>query len=419
MNFKNRTIFTGDNLEVMRGLNSESVDLIYADPPFNSKKQWSAPIGSQAAGAGFKDTWRLSDIDLAWHDELAVLNPALHDVVLAGRGAGGDSTMSYLLMMSVRLLEMKRILKPTGSLYLHCDPTESHSLKLMLDTIFGRDAFRNEIIWAYTGPGSPKMRQFNRKHDVILWYSVGDTWTFNRDDVRIPHKKLNTGGFDKNGERLDADLRDEYLKKGKIPETWWPDFSPVHRIHSERVGYPTQKPLALLDRIIRASSNPGDVVLDPFCGCATAAVASEELGRRWIGIDYSDAAYRLVKERMEQRYLEGKLDLFDFEIWHWDTSKEGNPRRTDLGDLPHYKTHKTSLYVEQEGHCNLCGVWFEQGNLTVDHIVPQAKGGTDHRENLHLLCRACNSRKGTRTWETVKADYLQRRRGGGRLWIGR
>ena len=136
-NFKNRTLWTGDNLDIMRGLNSETVDLIYLDPPFNSNQDYAAPIGSEAAGAAFKDTWTLSDVDLAWHGEIAEANPALYRVIDAAREAHGKGMQSYLIMMAVRLLEMKRLLKPTGSVYLHCDPTASHYLKLLMDAVFG------------------------------------------------------------------------------------------------------------------------------------------------------------------------------------------------------------------------------------------------------------------------------------------
>ena len=147
MNWKDKTIFIGDNLHVMRGMNSESVDLIYLDPPFNSNRNYAAPIGSQAAGAAFKDTWTLSDIDIAEHGELAEQAPSLHTVIQAAREAHGKGMQSYLIMMSTRLLEMKRILKGTGSIYLHCDPTASHYLKLVMDSIFGAGNFRNEITW--------------------------------------------------------------------------------------------------------------------------------------------------------------------------------------------------------------------------------------------------------------------------------
>ncbi len=253
-NWANKTVFTGDNLHIMRGMNSGTVDLIYLDPPFNSKRDYAAPIGSQAAGAEFSDTWTLRDVDAEWINLIEDKHPALHRVLLA---AMTDSDKSYLAYMAARLLEAHRVLGAAGSLFLHCDPTMSHYLKLLLDAIFGRGRCRNEIVWCYTGPGSPKMRQFNRKHDTIFWFAKGDEWTFNRDDVRVPHKQLNTN---KQGaaiaEALTPEARAEYLARGKVPETWWTDFSPVGRIASERVGYPTQKPLKLLSRIIKAATPP-------------------------------------------------------------------------------------------------------------------------------------------------------------------
>ena len=169
-NWTNQTMWTGDNLPIMRGMNSESVDLIYLDPPFNSKANYAAPVGSPAAGAEFKDTWTLQDVDIAWLDLIEQKHPRVNRVIDA---AMTDSDKSYLIYMAPRLLEMRRLLKPTGSIYLHCDPTMSHYLKLVMDAIFGRQNFRNEIVWCYTGPGSPGMRQFNRKHDTLFWYSCG------------------------------------------------------------------------------------------------------------------------------------------------------------------------------------------------------------------------------------------------------
>ena len=152
-NWSNRTMWTGDNLDVMRGMNSESVDLIYLDPPFNSNRTYSAPIGSQAAGAAFKDTWTLEDVDDAWHGEIAEQHPAVYAIIDAAGVAHGKGMKSYLIMMAVRLMEMHRLLKPMGSLYLHCDPTASHYLKMLMDAVLGRSNFRNEIVWCYRGGG--------------------------------------------------------------------------------------------------------------------------------------------------------------------------------------------------------------------------------------------------------------------------
>ena len=183
-NWKNKTIWTGDNLPIMRGMNSASVELIYLDPPFNSKANYAAPIGSQAAGAAFKDTWALSDVDAEWINLIETKHPGLYRVLLA---AMTNSDKSYLAYMAARLLEMKRLLKPTGSIYLHCDPTMSHYLKLVMDAIFGHKAFMNEIIWYYRGAGVPK-RARARRHDILLWYSksIGKHY-FNPDPIRQPY----------------------------------------------------------------------------------------------------------------------------------------------------------------------------------------------------------------------------------------
>ena len=189
-NFTNRTVWVGDNLHVMRGINSECIDLIYLDPPFNSNQDYAAPIGSIAAGAAFKDTWTLSDIDVHEHGELADRHPAAYSVIEAARNASGKSMMSYLIMMAVRLIEMERILKPTGSIYLHCDPTASHYLKLLMDAVFGRENYRNEIIWKRTTAHSDATRWGN-VHDTLLYYCKASQFAWNEVyiDYDDKHKK--------------------------------------------------------------------------------------------------------------------------------------------------------------------------------------------------------------------------------------
>ena len=178
-NFVNRTLWTGDNLDILRGLKSETVDLIYLDPPFNSNREYEAPVGSQAAGAAFKDAWTLSDLDVAWIGLIADAQPAIANLLHTAGLTHGKGMQSYLTMMSVRLLEMRRVLKPTGSIYLHCDPTASHYLKLLMDGIFGQSRFRNEVVWSYRRWPSHHSN-FQRMHDIILRYTQSDAPTWNQ-----------------------------------------------------------------------------------------------------------------------------------------------------------------------------------------------------------------------------------------------
>ena len=309
-NFENRTVWTGDNLDILRGVNSECVDLIYLDPPFNSNRQYAAPIGSKAAGAAFKDTWTLDDVDEAWHGEIADRNPAMYSVVGAAKLAHGSGMQSYLIMMAVRLLEMKRVLKKTGSIWLHCDPTASHYLKLLMDVVFGAGNFRNEIAWCYRKWGRPNTTShFQRNHDVVLFYAAGSLAKMNpvygppsKNQERIRRLGYNAGTGRSGGEPIlrvyDREKAQKKIKEAEAagtaiyyvdkplqglayPDYW--DIPIINPMAKERTGYPTQKPLALLERVIKASSNEGDLVLDPFCGCATTLVAAERLNREWVG----------------------------------------------------------------------------------------------------------------------------------------
>ena len=395
-NIPNRTIFEGDNLDVMRGMNDDCVDLIYLDPPFNSNRNYAAPIGSKAAGAAFKDTWDLTDVDEAWHNEIAETDLAIYKIIDASQYSHGNGMKSYLIMMAVRLLEMRRILKSTGSIYLHCDPTASHYLKSLMDSVFGVANFRNEIVWAYRGGGVPKS-DFARKHDIVFRYGKTKDVIFNVDEVRVPYSQDSTDRLRYTARAFrSSGTYDNYQPnpKGKHPEDWWV-MQPIMPSSRERLGYPTQKPLALLDRIIKASSIEGDVVLDPFCGCATTCIAAERLDRQWIGIDLSPMAVKLVEQRARDELgLMGGIQSI---------ARTDIPQRTDREPAPPLSESKVVLYGTQAGHCNGCGTHFMLQHLTVDHIIAQSKGGTSHLDNLQLLCGHCNSLKGNRPMEYLRA----------------
>ena len=208
----------------MRGINSECIDLIYLDPPFNSKKKYKAPIGSPAEGAEFKDIWTDEDIKNEWHGQIAEEHEELYQIIQASEFIYDKSMKIYLMAMAVRLFEMKRILKPTGSVYLHCDPTGSHYLKMLMDSIFGHQNFRNEIVWCYTRMSAKGQRQLSRAHDTILWYSMGSKWHFNVDAIRLPYAKGSKAREGHTLNRLGSGYAKEGVTKlnplGKFPEDW-------------------------------------------------------------------------------------------------------------------------------------------------------------------------------------------------------
>jgi site-specific DNA-methyltransferase (adenine-specific) len=371
-------LFYGDNLPVLREMPDESVDLVYLDPPFNSNSDYSAIFRdesgqrSDAQIKAFEDTWHWGPSAQEHYDYLT--NTGIHKgrissevtaIIAAVAVALGKNQMTaYLVEMTVRLAELRRILKPTGTIYLHCDPTASHYLKIVMDAIFGPDRMFAEIVWKRTTTHNDA-KKWSPDHDVILVYTAGNEFTFN--PVYMPHDQEYTDTFYKNVdehgrrysldniaspnprpnltyvwrgnepplkgwrysletmEKLFADGRIELPKKpggrprvrryldemkGTPPGDVWTDIRPISAHAKERLGYPTQKPLALLERIIEASSNPGDIVLDPFCGCGTAVAAAQKLGRRWVGIDLTYLSIAVMKKRMQDHYPElGKIEV--------------------------------------------------------------------------------------------------------------
>jgi DNA modification methylase len=368
-------LYYGDNLDVLRQhIPNESVDLVYLDPPFNSNATYNALFGEQdgsrsaAQIQAFTDTWRWDQAAVADYERTVEKGGKVADALMAMRAFLGPSDMlAYLAMMAPRLVELRRVLKPTGSLYLHCDPTASHYLKLLLDAIFGPECFQSEIAWQRTNARSTTGR-WPRLHDVILFYGKGhhpyfQTTTVEADSRKMPHTlitgadglryqtyELTAPGRTARGEsgqpwrgfdpapmqrhwatshatmdELDAKGLIHWAARGGFPRRRseqpfddhrevtvgdvWTDIDRLNQAAKERLGYPTQKPLALLERIIEASSNPGDVVLDPFCGCGTAVDAAQRLGRQWIGIDITHLAVNLIRHRMRDAY--GDAAIFD------------------------------------------------------------------------------------------------------------
>ena len=363
-------LYYGDNLDVLRRhVHEESVDLVYLDPPFNSNANYNvlfaAKDGHQAAAQiqAFEDTWKWDAIAARQFSESVEAGGKVADVLLAfERFLGTSDMLAYLAMMAPRLSELRRTLKPTGSLYLHCDPTASHYLKLLLDAVFGPERFRNEIVWKRTttvkgnfGQGS---KLWGQATDSILFYTKTDDYTFHQpfksysDDYLATAYRfveaqtgrryrlvsmIGPGGAAKGNpiyevmgvtrywryskkkmqELIDQGLviqsapgtvpnRKYYLDEGKgVPvQSLWDDIGNLQASDAERLGYPTQKPVALLERIVEASSNPGDVVLDPFCGCGTTIEAAQKLGRPWIGIDVTHLAISLIKVRLRDTFGE-------------------------------------------------------------------------------------------------------------------
>jgi site-specific DNA-methyltransferase (adenine-specific) len=366
--WKNKLYF-GDNLDILREyVASESVDLIYLDPPFNSNATYNVLFqeksGEKSAAqiTAFDDTWHWGMESEYAYQEMVKEGPRkLADLLQAMRTfLGQNDMMAYLVMIAQRMVELHQVLKSTGSIYLHCDPTASHYLKLIMDAVFGPKNFRNDIIWKRTSAHNDPGR-YGANIDNILFYTKSDSWTWNQihrphdeayvarfsrkdpdgrlwSDDNLTAKGLSGGGYEyeykgvkslwrcpiETMQKLDADGRLHFTKaggirlkryldenQGTVLQALWDDIPPINSQARERLGYPTQKPEALLERIIRASSNEGDIILDPFCGCGTSIAVAERLKRRWIGIDITHLAISLMRHRLHDTF---GPDLAPYEV---------------------------------------------------------------------------------------------------------
>ena len=451
--FQNK-LYTGDNLYILEGLETESVDLIYLDPPFNSKRIYEAPVGSKAQGTSFKDIWTWDDVDKYHLEEMYKDYPDLVRYIDTIGNLHSTAMMSYITFMAQRVIEMHRILKPTGSLYYHCDPTAGHFVKLLLDGVFGRKNFRNECLWIYEDNANSK-KYYNRKHDTIYFYTKSDNYYFNPYQIMRPLSENTIKKFkyeDEKGKyrlmgrglegspiKSARDISPEwekthpeltfrhYLKDGALPLDWI-NIPPINQNAKERVGYPTQKPLALLERFILASCPENGVVLDPFCGCATTCVAAQKLGRHWIGIDIEEKAVDLLIQRLSEGGDDSKdkskikankgmfNDFMATSIVPVRSDKKFNlpeqPKKAS--EIKEILAQKQDFQIIEEGKikektciCNGCKGRYKLKDLAIDHIIPKSKGGQDVMENYQLLCGNCNSIKSNNTMDKLRKRLIE------------
>ena len=388
-NWENRTLFVGENLDFMRAMNSETIDLIATDPPFNKGRDFHATPESLARGAKFQDRWKwLPEMD-AWLEEIRVgKHSHLASVIETARDVHGKDLGAFLCFLGIRLVVMRRLLKPTGSIFLHCDHSAGHYIKAAMDAVFGRKNFRNEIVWTY-GLGGSSSRSFSKKHDTIFFYSKSGGYYFDKPQVDATSQRLRG------------------RKKGMT--SVWVDIPSLNNMAKERVGWPTQKPVALYERIIKAASKKGYVVLDPFAGCATTCVAAEKLGRQWVGIDLWPKAIDIVRDRLARAAFSDSMHgLTTDDV----IERHDPPERSDNGEevpvnLPvaertrrprdsfRNKEERKAYLVEHYGvQCQGCKRKFDNPRfLHLDHNMPKSQNGWDHICNMVLLCGPCNGMK--------------------------
>ena len=531
-NFPDNVLYEMDNLDVLRGMNSETVDLIATDPPFNTKRNRAGSAGFYVDNWKWGDTgklpdqWAWNEVHPIWLDQIRDDNRALFEVIEATGHCHGQNIAAFLCFLSVRLLEMHRVLKPTGSLYLHCDHTANAYIRMALDAIFGAKNFRSEIAWKRSSAHNDTKQgshQHGRIHDNLLFYTKSNKWTWNpiytqydqdyvdnfyRHADLITGRKYRTGdltaakpGGDTSYEwRIkrpvnggwESDLTDEYEDpkhgweyqgvrpyqnrywaysrenmtdmslKGRLVyastgqpnykryldempgvqlQDLWTDIKAIQSKATERTGSPDQKPLALYERIVLASSNPEDLILDPFAGCATTIMAAQNNGRRWVGIDRRpDARHHVVcrilgiKAEDAQKLAKSPTygDWIIARLAELETNyKTIAPIRTDTGENaapflpPVYTINERSALTHKEMkefliktfglQCWGCNFKIDDERyFQLDHVEPKADGGSNHLDNRALLCQPCNQVKSNRITisqlrrENIKSGYLTR-----------
>ena len=525
-NFPDNVLYEMDNLDVLRGMNSETVDLIATDPPFNTKRNRAGSAGFYVDNWKWGDTgklpdqWAWNEVHPIWLDEIRDENRALFEVIEAAGHCHGQDIAAFLCFLSVRLLEMHRVLKPTGSLYIHCDHTANAYIRMTLDAIFGAANFLNEIVWERSG-GKSDAKRFGPVHDTIFYYSkqskrtwnpqfiphdpeyIRSTYRHDDNDGRGPYctmplhasgKRGGESAIPWQGYSPDAQgnhwrtptqgIMNRYIQENKLIEGWPSKYPTIHsrltaldqakliawsgngvpRIKTylkatngialtdlikdipmanktERTGSPDQKPIGLYERIILASSNKGDLILDPFAGCATTIIAAQNNQRRWVGIDRrpdvrhhvvcrilglkSDEAQKQKESPMYGDWITARLSELDT---HYQTTA---PIRTDEGTTaapflaPVYTLNEKSALTHREMkefliktfgfQCWGCNFKIDDERyFQLDHVEPKVDGGSNHLDNRALLCQPCNQLKSNRITisqlrrENIKSGYLTR-----------
>ena len=455
-NYKDSTLWNADNLDVLRGINSATVDLVYLDPPFNSNRMYQAAPGTKAQGQSFDDTWSWNSAKEEWLDTLQDDYPAVYEAIEAARDCNRPAMGGYIAFMAVRLIEIHRVLKPTGAMYLHCDWFANSYLRTVCDAIFGWTNLKNELIWmrAYGKNGASK--KFSQDTDTILFYVKSNAAKFqpqykphrpeyikayNKDDgdgkgpyqitdtsapADNPNGKFQWMGYDHpakgwrysretmqkhhdNGRLWYPDDKKQRIRfksylsesKGRMVPSIWTDIDGLSPWSKEYKGWATQKPVGLLERIFNASTQPGDLILDPFCGCATAMVAAQGMGRRWIGIDKEPYAIDQVRERLglwcnfeteppirtdgdatDMRSIPVRLQR---DPYGWEKFTN-NDKRVLLADIQ----------AKDEGvQCPGCGIVLPVRYFHLDHDRPKSDPRSSNMiDNRILLCAPCNGQKG-------------------------
>ena len=447
-NFPDNVLYNMDNLDVLRGINSETVDLIPTDPPFNKKRNRAGTAGQyedawrwatdQYFTTTNPDQWKWVPVHSIWLDEIKDENPALAAVIEATRLTQDDDTAAFLCFLGVRLIHCHRILKPTGSLYLHCDHSANGYIRMLLDAIFGKDNFRNEIIWHYAKGHGPK-NDFRRKHDTIFRYTKTNQFTFNKQFY--PHLESQLYRFNKIDEvgrayRInhvkdkEGNYKRFYLDEGVACDDVWSyiresNFDQLAQNSRERTGSPDQKPESVLERIILTSSNEGDLILDPFAGCITSLIVADRLKRRYVGIDRrTDLKEHVVARKLGmrtvdlQKQLSGENGLLPESVKYLNDQINEHgihflykaPIRTDNSEMGPdlkivYTTIKEQVKLTHAEMRDILAAKFglqcwgcdfiasDIRYLELDHIAPKSEGGSHQLENRSLLCGPCNKEK--------------------------